>query len=146
VPESQPLPQPGWFDDGSGRLRWWSGTAWTEHVAPPAQPHAAQIPQAAQMVAYQQPAPTFVRPLKDTGIAYVFAILLSGFGAHHFYLGNVGAGIAYILLWWGGWFLSWLGIGLLLILGVFIWWIVDLCTLRGQVDAVNRRILGAPAY
>jgi TM2 domain-containing membrane protein YozV len=72
--------------------------------------------------------------------------LLSGFGAHHFYLGNIGAGIAYILLWWGGWFLSWLGIGLLLLLGVFIWWIVDLCTLRGQVDAVNRRILGAPAY
>ncbi len=24
----------GWYDDGSGRLRWWDGTAWTEHVAP----------------------------------------------------------------------------------------------------------------
>ncbi|MDQ0576722.1 NINE protein [Agromyces albus] len=141
--DSAPLPQPGWYDDGSGRQRWWSGAAWTEHFAPPAPP---ATPNVAQVVAYQQPAPTFVRPLKDTGIAYVFAILLAGFGAHHFYLGNVGAGIAYILLWWGGWALSWLGIGLLIIFGVFIWWIVDLCTLRGQVDAANRMILGSPAY
>lgn len=25
----------GWYDDGSGRQRWWDGTRWTEHVAPP---------------------------------------------------------------------------------------------------------------
>ena len=79
-------------------------------------------------------------------MAYVFAILLSGFGAHHFYLGNVGAGIAYILLWWGGWALSWLGVGLLILLGVFVWWIIDLCTLPAQVAAANRRILGGPSY
>lgn len=24
----------GWYDDGSGRLRWWDGTQWTEHFAP----------------------------------------------------------------------------------------------------------------
>lgn len=25
----------GWYDDGSGHQRWWDGTRWTEHVAPP---------------------------------------------------------------------------------------------------------------
>ena len=30
----------GWYDDGSGRLRWWDGQQWTEHFAPePATEH-----------------------------------------------------------------------------------------------------------
>jgi hypothetical protein len=23
----------GWYDDGTGRQRWWNGTAWTDHYA-----------------------------------------------------------------------------------------------------------------
>lgn len=30
----------GWYDDGSGRQRWWDGTQWTEHFAPVAEPAA----------------------------------------------------------------------------------------------------------
>ena len=26
----------GWFVDPSGTMRWWDGSAWTEHTAPPA--------------------------------------------------------------------------------------------------------------
>lgn len=28
------MPDPGWYDDGTGQTRWWDGAAWTQHVAP----------------------------------------------------------------------------------------------------------------
>lgn len=27
--------QAGWYDDGSGKMRWWDGQQWTETVQPP---------------------------------------------------------------------------------------------------------------
>ncbi|MFD5213698.1 DUF2510 domain-containing protein [Microbacterium sp. NPDC058345] len=45
----------GWYDDGSGRQRWWDGTRWTENFAPVDQAQAsasATAPEAAK------PAPT----------------------------------------------------------------------------------------
>lgn len=33
----------GWYDDGSGRQRWWDGTQWTEHYAPAAEAPAAEV-------------------------------------------------------------------------------------------------------
>jgi hypothetical protein len=39
VPSAAPA---GWFPDGSGQLRYWDGSVWTQHVAPMAHPAAAQ--------------------------------------------------------------------------------------------------------
>lgn len=45
----------GWYDDGSGRQRWWDGVAWTEHTVTAQAPTTAQQPGSApQTVSSQQ--------------------------------------------------------------------------------------------
>lgn len=110
-------PPPGWYVDGSGFQRWWDGAQWGVYA-----PAATAAPGPA---------------VKEVGIAYLLALLLGAFGAHHFYLGNVGRGITFILLWWIGWLTLFLVIGGLLLAAAAIWFIVDLCTLPGQVRTAN---------
>lgn len=40
------------------------------------------------------------QPSKDKTTAALLAILLGGIGAHHFYLGNIGRGVIYLLFSW----------------------------------------------
>lgn len=81
----------GWYDDGSGRQRWWDGQQWTEHFAPeapaapetaaaaeadvpdvPAEPHLPETPVEQAPAAEETPtaaeAPAEA-PLEDTVIA-----------------------------------------------------------------------------
>lgn len=47
----------GWYDDGSGRQRWWDGTKWTEHFAPEAAAaESAPGASGAEATAYAAPA------------------------------------------------------------------------------------------
>lgn len=112
--ESQ-APPAGWYPEGNGQ-RFWDGQQWTDNRAPL----------------------TPATPPRSVGVAYLFLLLLGGFGAHKFYLNQPGQGIAQIALWWGGWILTFIFIGFLTIAAVAIWWIIDLITLPSQVEAVNR--------
>lgn len=62
------------------------------------------------------------RPL-SVGVAYLLWLFLGLFGAHYFYMGKVGIGVLYLLT------LGFAGVGLL----------IDLFTLKGQVDRENAR-------
>ncbi len=69
---------------------------------------------------------------KATGAAYVLWFLLGGFGAHRFYLGRTGSGIAQLLLMVLGWvplFLGWAVLG--------IWWLVDAFLIPDMIRTDN---------
>ncbi|GAA1705720.1 hypothetical protein GCM10009808_24630 [Microbacterium sediminicola] len=61
--------QAGWYDDGSGAMRWWDGTQWTDQFQPPApkEPGLGGMINRAQAdaVAGAQPRPA------PTGMSYV---------------------------------------------------------------------------
>jgi TM2 domain-containing membrane protein YozV len=120
----QPSTPAGWYPEpGTGHLRWWDGQRWGAY-APPQQP--------AMLVAQ--------RPLKDTGIAYVLAIFLGGFGAHNFYVGNTAPAVIQLVLTLLGIVTSLVFIGMFLLFGVLIWVIVDLFLIPGYVRNANARI------
>lgn len=120
-PPADPTPAtpgvpPGWYRNPvTGINQWWDGAQWGPV------------------------APTAAAPVKDTTVAYLLLIFLGGFGAHQFYLRNPGIAIAQAALWWGGWLFSGLIIGFVAIAAVAIWWIVDLSSMRAQVETANAR-------
>lgn len=69
---------------------------------------------------------------KSTGVAYLLCIFLGAVGAHRFYLGRSGSGIAQLALWLLGWvtfFIAWIPLG--------IWVIVDLFLIPGIAREQN---------
>lgn len=110
----------GWYPGPTGALQWWDGRQW----GPFAPPTAA-----------------ISRPAKEVGIAYLFLFLLGGFSAQRFYLGLVGSAIVFNVLWWGGWILAGLAIGIPMMVAAGIWWFVDLFLLPSLVRNANARAL-----
>jgi TM2 domain-containing membrane protein YozV len=72
---------------------------------------------------------------KSTGVAYLLAIFLGGLGAHRFYLGRTGSGIAQLVLFILGWLTLAIVVGGVFLLIVGIWVLVDLFLIPGMVTA-----------
>lgn len=70
----------GWYDDGSGRQRWWNGVAWTDHFADAPPPAPVQT----QAAAPYSGAPASTQPFAaqpTNGMAVTALVLgLLGFG------------------------------------------------------------------
>ncbi|MBP6878253.1 MAG: TM2 domain-containing protein [Phenylobacterium sp.] len=75
---------------------------------------------------------------KSAGVAYLLWLFLGGLGAHRFYLGRTGSGVAMLALTILGWSLLFaLGLGLLFLIPLGIWLLVDLFTIPGMVRSHN---------
>lgn len=126
-----PTTPAGWHPDPQDPtlVRWWNGDQWTEHSVPRMAPPSHVVAAPAR---------------REASIAYVFAIFLGGFAAHHFYLGRIGSAIGFLALWWIGWATTAIGVGFLLLVAAGIWFIVDLCLIPGYVRDYNK--LKGPAF
>lgn len=74
---------------------------------------------------------------KSVAVAYLLWFFLGGFGAHNFYLKRTGVGVAQLILTLVSILLTVVGIGLIGLLVVFVWVIVDAFLIPGWVNNQN---------
>lgn len=73
---------------------------------------------------------------KSTGASYLLWFFLGGLGAHRFYLGRTGTGIAQLMLALFGWLplmLGWAALG--------VWWLVDAFLIPDMVKVENLKAI-----
>jgi TM2 domain-containing membrane protein YozV len=108
----------GWYPNQQGQQQWWDGHQWGQIAAP--------------VTIIQAPA------MKSEGVSYLLLLLLGTFGAHRFYLRRPGTAILMLLAWWGGWALTFAGVGFILVGAVIVWWIIDLFLIPGMARTTRR--------
>lgn len=84
---------------------------------------------------------TFESNKKSTGVAFLFWFFLGGLGAHRFYLGRTGSAVAQLLMSVIGWVTVIVGFGLLLLIPLGIWLLVDAFLISGMVTAHNNALM-----
>lgn len=93
---------PGWYPhpDNAAVEFWWDGQQYTQsRPAAPGQLAVVQPAYAGAPVQYVRVLPAGVSP-KSRTVASVLGFFLGGFGIDRFYLGNVGLGVAKLLVGW----------------------------------------------
>lgn len=84
---------------------------------------------------------TFESNKKSVGLAFVFWFFLGGLGGHRFYLGRTGSAVAQLLLSIFGWLTIVVGFGLLLLIPLGIWLLVDAFLISGMVESHNNALM-----
>ena len=78
---------------------------------------------------------------KSTVIAYLLWFFLGSLGAHRFYIRKFGTAVTILILDLLGWATVWIfGLGLIFLIPVGIWLIVDAFLLHGIVSRLNQQM------
>lgn len=79
---------------------------------------------------------------KSTGTAFLFWFFLGGVGGHRFYLGKTGSAVTQLIMSVMGWLLVLAaGFGLLLLIPLGIWLLIDAFSLSSMVQAHNAELM-----
>ncbi|TMV06375.1 TM2 domain-containing protein [Ruegeria sediminis] len=78
---------------------------------------------------------------KSTGVAYLLWLFLGGLGGHRFYLGRTGSAVTMLILSILGWATVAFMVGLVLLIPLGIWLLVDAFLIPGMIreDAEAKR-------
>jgi TM2 domain-containing membrane protein YozV len=79
---------------------------------------------------------------KSAGAAYLLWFFLGTLGAHRFYLGKTGSGVAQLILFVLGWITMSVGVGVVLLIALGIWWIVDAFLIPGIIANQKEEVRG----
>jgi hypothetical protein len=98
----------GWYPDPSDPTieHWWDGSAYhgtrsaAGSAAVPPAPQPAQPAPAYAAAPYTAAVPLYVVSPKSRTVAVLLGFFLGGLGVDRFYLGNIGMGVAKLLLGW----------------------------------------------
>ena len=77
---------------------------------------------------------------KSAGISYVLWFFVGGLGGHRFYLGYTGSAVGMLVLAIASILLSVVGIGLLGLIALGIWVLVDAFLIPGMVSEYNGKL------
>ena len=71
---------------------------------------------------------------KSAGVAYLLWFFLGLLGGHRFYLGRIGSAIAQLCLFIFGWGLVVVGVGIVMLIVLGIWVLVDAFLIPGMIQ------------
>ncbi len=77
---------------------------------------------------------------KSVGVAYLLWIFLGGLGAHRFYIGRPGSGLAILVLMVLGIALSPIGVGTMFLVPAVIWALVDAFLIPGMIQPQKEEV------
>lgn len=82
----------------------------------------------------------FENKKKSLLVAYLLWFFLGSIGGHRFYVGKIGTAVTMLILSFFGWLTAWILVGLIFLIPVGIWVLVDAFLLHGIVNRMNQQI------